>query len=137
MKRLFASLFVAFIAFSCNISDDSDYVYYEFVPVSEVFVPTELEVNQVYEINLTYERPSNCYAFHNIYYNHESAFERTVAVICSVIENNNCEELDDPNYDVSFNFKPTSIGTYTFYFWQGVDENGESQFITVEATVTE
>lgn len=137
MKRLFASILTIILLFSCDISDDSNNVYYEFVPINAIDMPTELELNQVYEINLTYERLSSCHVYHNIYYNHESAFERTVSVICSVYENNNCEPLDDPNYDVSFNFMPTNVGTYTFYFWQGEDENGESQFITVEATVTE
>ena len=136
MKRLFASVLLSFMAFSCNISDDSDYVHYDFVSISNVVMPEDFIVNELHEITLTYNRPTNCHAFHNIYYNYESDFERTVAIICSV-QGNNCEPLADSNYDASFNFKPTTIGTYTFYFWQGEDANSENQYLTVEVQVTE
>lgn len=136
MKRLFASVLIIFMLFSCDISDDSEAIFYEFVSVNTAELATEMQLNEVYEINVVYERPTNCYVYNNIYYNHESTFERTVAIMCSVHSGTNCEP-DNTEYEVSFNFRPTNIGTYTFYFWQGEDEDGESQFLTVEAVVSE
>ena len=48
-----------------------------------------------------------------------------------------CETLDYPDYDVSFDFKPTQIGTYTFKFWQGDDDNGEGQYLIIDVEVTQ
>lgn len=137
MKRLFASILIILITFSCNISDDSTNVYYEFVPIVSVDMSDELILNEIYEVNVVYERPTDCHLFHNIYYNPESTFERTVAIISSVYDNGNCESIDDSTFEVSFNFKPTNTGTYIFQFWQGENENGEGEFLTLEVTVTE
>lgn len=137
MKRLFASILIVLVTLSCDISDDSPNVYYEFVPIVSVNMSTEMLLNEIYEVTVVYERPTSCHLYHNIYYNPESTFERTVAIISSVYQNSNCEPLVDSNFEVSFNFKPTNIGTYTFQFWQGENEDGESEFLTVEAAVTE
>ncbi|MBE9490784.1 MAG: hypothetical protein IMY67_10860, partial [Bacteroidetes bacterium] len=92
MKKIFVCLF-ALIAFSCNVSDDYEVIQLEIVPVETVMMPTEFVLNEVYEISLTYLRPTTCHAFNDIYFARESN-ERTVAVITSVfISNSPCEEL--------------------------------------------
>jgi len=140
MKRLFA-LFIILSAFtSCSISDDSPNYYYEIMPVESVSMPESFTVGNIYEISMTYLRPNSCYVFNDIYYSYDDQTTRTVAVICTVYDGtgttNSCEELDYPEYDVSFNFQPMTVGTYTFKFWQGEDASGEDEFLVVQVEVT-
>ena len=109
------------------------------MPIESVTMDDVMIVNTINEIILTYVRPNSCYVYNNIYYSYDDATTRTVALICSVYDASNygCEELDYPEYDVSFDFKPTQIGTYTFKFWQGEDNNGEDQFLVMDVEVTE
>jgi hypothetical protein len=58
-----------------------------------------------------------------------------VAPITLVYENDNCETLDNVTEDATFNFIVTSNGSYIFKFWQGEDENGEDQYLTIEVPV--
>lgn|SRR5690606_4747552 len=138
MKRLFTYVLVALFFVSCGVPDDTIDFYHEFMPVDSVEIPEELHVNETYQIVMSYTRPSDCYVFSDIYYVYESPFERTVSIICKVYNNNeNCDPLTYPAYDAIFNFTPTNTGTYVFNFWQGLDDNGENLFLTVEVPVTE
>ncbi|HPF96634.1 MAG: hypothetical protein R2802_08530 [Flavobacteriaceae bacterium] len=137
MKQLFVGLCALLVLVSCSINDDSPQLYYEFMPVDSVDIPEEFQLNHIYEITMTYTRPDDCYAYSDVYYANDGGNTRTVAVICTVYQDDNCLPLDYPEYEVSFNFKPTSLGTYVFNFWQGEDENGEDQFMVIEVPVTE
>lgn len=96
-----------------------------------------MQVNQVYEVTMTYTRPDSCYIYSDIFYSYDDETTRTVAIICSVYDNSyGCEPLEYPEYEVSFDFHPTQVGTYTFRFWQGQDENGVDQFLILEIPVT-
>lgn len=122
---------------SCSISDDDvQSVSYEILPVEEAFLPTEMTVNEIYEITLSYVLPSDCYAFNNIYYKKED-FDRTVAIVSAYFPvNEPCQTLDAV-LETSFNFKPLQSGTYYFKFWKGTDENGDDVYEEVDVLVSD
>ena len=135
MRNLLFSFFALFI-FSCSLSDDTNENYFEILPIESVIIPEEFELNEVYEITLNYLRPTDCYAFNDIYYLRENN-ERTVAIIAEVFSNNGfCEEINT-ELERTFNFQATSTGSYIFKFWQGEDVDGEDQYLIVEVQVIE
>ncbi len=136
MKKLFLFCFILFSSWSCSLNDDSDNFSYEFVPIESVSMPDTFLLEAVHTIEFTYYRPTSCHAFYDIYYVPEDN-ERTVAVLNTVFDYNNCEPLEDNLIEKTFNFKPLNPGTYIFKFWQGLDENDEDQYLVYEITVEE
>ena len=137
MKKilLLSLLIVSFL--SCNDDDFSDDNFYlEFVPIESVDMPNEFMFNEVYTIDFTFKKPSTCHFFHNLYYN-AYGDNRTVAVIDRVVEEGlECEDLDGEIDTNSFNFICTKeIGSYTFEFWNGVDDDGNDVYLTFEVPV--
>ncbi|HLT54325.1 MAG TPA: hypothetical protein VKZ97_10550 [Flavobacteriaceae bacterium] len=138
MKRILLVVLTFAALVSCSLNDDSDNTYYEFVPVEPIDFPTEFELDSLYNLKLKYYRPTSCHAFNDIYYAHDSVDVRTIAIVTTVFaDNNNCEPLVDVSHEVNFDFKALDIESYTFKFWQGEDETGEDQYITLEVPVVE
>ena len=54
-----------------------------------------------------------------------------------MFDNATCETLENELVENTFNFKVTSNGSYIFKFWQGEDEAGEDQYLTIEIPVEE
>ena len=138
MKKLLICLF-AILIFSCSLDDDTPITHVEILPVESAILPDEFILGQVYEITLTYLRPSTCHAFRDIYYE-PYLNERTVAIVTTVFDSNtNCEEIST-ELETSFNFKATNTGSYIFKFWQGentVDALSEGTYLTIEVPVVE
>ena len=137
MKKLLLISIIIVSFLSCSDDDlSSDNFYLEFVPIESVDMPSEFFFNQVYTIDYTFKRPSTCHFFHNLYY---SAYgdNRTVAVISRVLEESiTCEDLVDEISENSFNFICTKeFGSYTFEFWNGIDDDGNDVYITYEVPV--
>ena len=136
MKKLFLFSFILSSLWSCSLGDDTDSFNYEFVPIESVSIADTLVLGAVHTIVYSYNRPSTCHNFHDLYYVSEDN-ERTVAVINTVFDNANCEPLEDNLIEKTFNFKPLNTGTYIFKFWQGLDENDEDQYLVYEIPVAE
>lgn len=136
MKKIFFLLLIAISVTSCSVDDDVNDFYYEILPVESVEIPEEFVLGQTYEITVTYLRPTTCHVFNNFYYDSELN-QRTVAVVTSVYQNNDCLVLIDEEVEAMFNFMVNSNGTYVFKFWQGEDENGNDLYYIVEVPVVE
>lgn len=138
MKNLVFILISVLFITSCDISDDSVPYTTVFVPIESVTMPTEFVLGQTYPMDLTYFKPSSCHSFYNFYYD-TNGTTRTIAVLNLRYQEDNCVALDPEGneVDVSFNFKVTQTGTYTFKFWQGTDENGNDSYYIVEVPVVE
>lgn len=136
MKKLLLLSLSLLLFISCDTDDDYDNFYFEILPVKSVDIPEEFVMGEVYPITVTYEKPSNCYVYRNLYYAKENN-QRTVAPIMTVYESNNCQPLVEFEEDVTFNFIVTSNGSYVFKFWQGEDENGEDLYLTIEVPVVQ
>jgi hypothetical protein len=136
IKKLICLGFIlALVACSSGSTDDSKTgVSFEILPIESAIVPSSFSLNQTYQIRVLYYRPSNCHAFSEFYFEKQGS-ERVVAIINSVIDNINCEALDNDLIEVLFNFVAEDSGTYLFKFWQGFDQNGNDQYYIVEVPV--
>ncbi|GGK31000.1 hypothetical protein GCM10007962_26690 [Yeosuana aromativorans] len=138
MKRLIILSLTLILLVSCSISDNgSSYDGYslDVLPIESVDMPDTFTLGETYPITVHYFTPSTCYSFKEFYYLKNNN-ERTVAVINYVADNPNCTDLQDELTEATFNFVVTSNGSYVFKFWQGTDENGDDQYLTIEVPVT-
>lgn len=135
MKRLVLLCLTIVFVSSCSI-DDASTVSIELLPVESVDIPDAFELGEIYPITVAYFRPSTCHFFKEFYYVRENN-TRTVAPINYCYGNDDCEPLEDELVEVSFDFLVTSNGSYIFEFWQGKDDAGESQYLTIEVPVVE
>ena len=137
MKKILVLCLTLVFFTSCSIDDDGTSFSFEVLPVESVDIPDEFELGEVYPITVSYLRPSTCHDFKEFYYLKNNN-ERTVAPITYVFDKSNCETLEEDNLvEATFNFQVTSNGSYIFKFWQGKDENDETQYLTIEVPVVD
>jgi len=138
-KYVFFGLLLS-VFWSCNVDDTvQDDFHLEILPIRTVSnVPEAVFFNEVYTIDYTYEKPTTCYSYSDLYYLSEGEF-RTVAVINTVLNETGtiiCEPLIDEIEERSFTFHvENNAGTYIFQFWQGEDENGIDQYLIYEVPI--
>ena len=139
MKKIVFLLLVG-LAFTCSTNDDDEFedFGYDILPIKSIEFPEVLVSGQIYDITYTYEVPSTCHIFNDLYYT-ASDNERTVAVINIVLEDSDpsrCEELNDVIEERFFRFYVTqTTGFYIFKLWQGRDENGDDIYDEYEIPV--
>ena len=134
MKKVLI-LLLSLVALSCSLDDENEINYHnEVLPVTSANVPEYFIYGEEHEITVTYTRPSTCYAFNNIYYK-KNGTERIVAVINNVYDNaSNCSEISE-EMETSFIVEATQEETYTFKFWQGLDDNGNDTYLIIQVPV--
>ena len=134
IKMLLACLLVSTLS-GCLDDDEGTNFFYELVSIEEVEVPQEFNRGATYTITVSYFRPSDCHSFAGFDYN-RLGNERTVAVVNVVVDEGNCNSLENTSMiEQSFDFFVGNEDSYIFRFWQGKDNNGDSQFLTVEVPV--
>ncbi|KAA1247653.1 hypothetical protein [Aquimarina sp. RZ0] len=122
---------------SCLDDDDRINFFYEAVPIEEVDIPDQFTRGEVFKITVSYFRPSDCHSFGGFDYDRVSN-ERTVAVVNVVFDDRVCQDLEQNDMvETSLNFLVGSEDSYIFRFWQGRDDQGENQFLTIEVPVVE
>lgn len=138
MKKFVFLCLISIFAVSCSVGDGSgeNSFYYQFLPIETADVPDTMVLNETYQINVTYYRPTTCHSFNDFYFQ-KNDNERTVAVINRVLDSENCEDLANDLVEVSFNFVCLYSGSYVFKFWQGVDANNNDVYYEVEVPVVE
>ena len=85
MKKILLLLLmmVSFLSCSTDDNDNLDF-YFDYLPITSVTVPDEFRYNEAYDIYFTYELPSNCHYYEDLYYIIDGDY-RNVAVIASVL----------------------------------------------------
>ena len=134
MKRLIIISLLLILFASCSNDDRLEYGF-DILPIESVEIPETFTLGETYPITVSYLRPSTCHTFKEFYYLKNNN-ERTVAVINYAFIDNDCVDLTDELVEATFNFIVTGNGSYIFKFWQGVDENDEDQYLTIEVPVT-
>lgn len=125
---------IAILTLSCSTENESDTSsYVVLLPVESVGMPQYFEQGETYQINLTYLSPTNCHYFNDIYYDVEGNSSH-VAVLNTVLDNGNCDTLNTET-ETSFNFVANHIGPHVFKFWQGANDNGVDQYLSMEIIV--
>lgn len=138
MKRIFLLSILMCGLFSCSTDNDTINTFTVTLPIESVIIPEQFEFGQVYPIDVTYLRPTNCHLF-NTFFVENNGDETTVILVNTVYENANCESLTEDNNEtqVSFNFQVNEMNTQIFKFWQGKDDNGSDLYLVVEVPVVE
>ena len=132
MKKVLILLLIPFLYLSCSKEPETEDVTLELLPVSEVELPINFNVNKDNIIKVKFIRPTECYAFNQFYYVANGSIS-TVAVESKVSRNNNggCPPLQSNNVlTQNFKFRPEQTGQYTLKFWNGKDTNGSDLFLT-------
>lgn len=133
IKIIFAFFFI--ITFIGCSDDDETRFFYELVTVHEATLPDQFNRGETYTINVSYFRPTDCHSFSGFDYT-KLGNERTVSVVNLVVSEGNCKELEKKDLvKVSFDFFVGQENSYVFRFWQGRNENGDNQFLTIEVPV--
>lgn len=138
LKNALAIIALVFVTNSCSLDDSDSNFYFEALEIVEVTLPETFTLGEIYEIGVTYLRPTTCHGFSGFDYEWEAQTERTVAAIAVVANETNCEELTTDNeFTATFNFEVRYTGTYKFNFFAGKDANGNNEFIVREVPVVE
>lgn len=134
MKKVLIFSLILVLFWSCSVPENDQDYSLEILPIESVDIPDSFTLGQTYPITVTYLKPSTCHLFKEFYYTKDGNI-RTVAIVDYKFLKTDCEDLDNELTEATFNFQPTSEGSYIFKFWQGEDVNGVDQFLTIEVPV--
>jgi hypothetical protein len=136
MKKTFLLILccITILNTSCSLNDDS--VNFHFVPLQIVDAefPESFNLNETYNIKVTYIVPNNCIAFEGFDISNFDTTGRNIVAIGSEREDEVCN-LIAVEAEGSFDFICLYEGTYYFRMWSGEDVNGEQQYIELEVPV--
>lgn len=129
-------LVVLVIVSSCDVDDDNTNFHYETLEITTATLPEAFEYGELYTIEFKYNRPTPCHYYEGFDFQKTGETEREVYAIGAVLENNDCPPLTENNIGTAtFNFEVRYRDTYTFKFYQGEDQEGEKQYLTIEVPV--
>ncbi|MFC7446007.1 MULTISPECIES: hypothetical protein [Mesoflavibacter] len=138
MKKVLI-LLLSLVALSCSLDDENNVIenyHVEILPIESAIVPESFNYGEEHEITVTYLRPNSCHAFNDFYYVKDNN-ERTVAIMSTVLDNNqNCLELNDEQQR-TFTLEATQTENYVFKFWQGEDDSGNDTYLIIEVPVNQ
>jgi len=125
MKKLLF-LFILFGLWACTHDERSQLSsHIEYLPIDSATLPVQFKRDSIYEIPLQYIRPSTCHLYEGLYYAKNSNI-RTIAVVTSVLEQDNCTVAPINPLTVTLSFKPTTESSYVIRLWKGKDASGQN-----------
>ena len=138
MKKLVLLFAALFLITSCSMDDNTPTFHVEFIPVESVEMPEYFSPGGTYLIKVKYKRPTDCHFFDGFYYE-ESGLALKVAVQTLVIEDAKCESLErEEPEEATFEFNcstTSSMTSYVFEFYTGMDEEGQPTYKQMEVPV--
>ncbi len=121
---------------SCDVDDDNTNFHYETLEISVATLPETFEYGEVYTIEFKYLKPTACHYYEGFDFQKTEKTEREIYAIGAVLEQEDCPTLTENNVGTaSFDFEVRYHDTYTFKFYQGDNEAGEKQYLTIEVPV--
>lgn len=135
MKKIALFLVLMTSLLSCSVDEPDRYTNY-ILPIDSYTLPSTFTVGATHEVKLKFQKPTACYNYRGIYYYSENN-TRTIAIYADVKDGESCTQVLPPLSEVSFNFVPSTAGTYIFKFYKGKDDAGADVFEDVEITVTQ
>lgn len=131
MKHYLLLFLTAISLFACD--DDEENFHFEYVTVVTADVPDEFIFHETYTINVTYQLPNGCHSLYNYDYIYNDD-ERLIYPISIVNDEDACTEaLEQGEFSIEVHALQTE--PYIFKFWQGENEEGEDQYLTIEVPV--
>jgi hypothetical protein len=135
MKKYLVLLLLSLTFVSCDFGeDDSPKFHLELLPIESATLPVEFKRDSVYELPISFIRPTGCHVFDGFYYEKDMN-KRTIAIQTSVIEQSSCGDAPVNPLTKMLNFKPTIENSYIFRLWKGKDTNGVDVFEEIEIPV--
>ncbi len=135
MKR-YILILLALFAFSACSTDNNDMpnYHFEYVSISSVDIPEEFVFGETYPITITYELPTSCHEFYSFDYIYCDT-SRIIGAIAIVDDSTTaCDEMITSE-SFTINVQASQTETYTFKFWQGVDDQGVDQYLIIDVPV--
>lgn len=137
MKRFWnvlpAYLF-ALLLLGCNVNDDDLNYHFVTLGITEVEVPESFQLNETYEIGVTFLKPNDCTSFEGFDVRTEGGTVRRVVAIGAEFEGQACDGGAE-EARASFQFICLYDEPYLFRFYTGNDADGNPQYIEVEVPV--
>lgn len=137
MKPFIPLLLVAFLMFGCSNDDDNYYdhdYHLEYIGAIDVDVPDEFIHGRTHRIYITIALPNGCYFYYNQYDYFYEGTSRFIYPIAHVDDGVSCtENITEVTFSIpvqALQYEP-----YIFNFYQGQDDDGQDQFLTVEVPV--
>jgi hypothetical protein len=135
MKKIFFVLSFLFLLTGCSTDDEPQpRLVYELVPIVSTNLPEQFERGKTYELLFTYSLPTPCHNYKAINVEPLEDGSTGVGVLAYYDANKTCEE-QARTAETGFNFVAGQEEFYIFKFWQGQNEQGENQFLSVEIPV--
>ncbi|WP_422106717.1 hypothetical protein [Winogradskyella sp.] len=137
-KYSFLLVLLTLVLNACSLDDGAAPSFsLEVMPITNVDMPDQFVHGETYAIDVSYVKPTSCYAFNDFLYEIEGN-ERTIAVVNTVYADGNANCTGNAGeVTVSFDFTVTSTDTYVFKFFQGEDHTtGLDQYHIVEVPVS-
>jgi len=128
MRKTLTLIGIFLVLVSCSNQNDEPNINYELVPVQNVTLPDTIALGEENNLVVEYLKPSTCHGFNGFLYEKEG-LTRTVAVQNYVYNNNTCQPLTTEVVQKVLKIQPTTVGDYTFKFWQGKDAAGNDIFL--------
>lgn len=120
---------------SCSLDDDGPNFHFVPLQVSSVEIPAIFDLNEIYEIDVTYVLPDGCTYFEGFDVTKPELTTRDVVVVgAQRTDQDACIEVTNERV-ATINFEVLYNEAYLFRFWQGEDENGEPQYLEIEVPV--
>lgn len=131
---------LGFLFTSCDIDDDGPGTATYLAEVTEVDLPEFFEAGKTYEIDVTYVLPSACHLDAGIDVKRGGNYS-DIYIVGVATAPANLEECDEEEEDLeqttSFSLTVDVNQPYTFYLWQGVDDDGKTIYTEIEVPVGE
>ncbi|HSR59323.1 MAG TPA: hypothetical protein VLL47_01150 [Robiginitalea sp.] len=137
MKRLLKGLPILLgmlLYAGCDVSDDGAKYYFVPLQITAVDVPESFQLNETYEIGVTYLRPNGCTGFQGFDVISQDSADyviRRVVAIGAEFQDAPCPEINE-ELQASFQFICLYSKPYLFRFYTGDDEAGAPQYLEVE-----
>ncbi|NNF18227.1 MAG: hypothetical protein HKN61_00515 [Flavobacteriaceae bacterium] len=136
-KTWFCWLLISlFMVSSCDISDDRANFHFISLNILEAELPESFNLNETYEIKVTYLRPNGCSIFEGFDIRKDDLTTRTVVAVGSEFEDQGCTQATE-EVQTFFNFICLYDETYTFRFYAGEEEDGTPIFLEYEVPVNQ
>ncbi len=132
MGRKVIFLVVCFTLILCGCSnDDGPNFHFTALQITSADVPESFELNQTYQINVTYNLPDGCTAYEGFDVSDEDTTTRNIVAIGSVrTDIEACTQVVTTE-EAFFNFTVIYNQPYTFKFFQGENSDGEAEFLEI------
>lgn len=142
MKKLALLFSCVFVFVACDLEDEEPWKVPVYAEVTDVDLPESFEMGETYEIDVTYLLPSACHEAAGLDVERggsagEEYREIYIAGVATIYsDQTECtEEEEDLSSTSDFTLTINVEEPYTFYLWQGVDEENKNIFTTIEVPV--